>query len=84
MEDEKGKKLTTVINITLKRENKIYKKDIYIIMDENMKKNIISENISQYFTDTTFRCVPPNKKSLKLWILLGYHKNENKTKLLCL
>ena len=29
-----------------------------------MKNNIENKNISQFFTDTTFRCVPPNKKSL--------------------
>ena len=53
-------------------------------MNDDMKNNLKNKNISQFFTDTTFRCVPPNKKSLKLWLLLGFDKNEEKTLLLCL
>ena len=53
-------------------------------MNDDMKNNLENKNISQFFTDTTFRCVPPNKKSLKLWLLLGFDKNEEKTLLLCL
>ena len=84
MEDINGKKLTVSKKVKIKRDNKIYYKDIYIIMNDDMKNNLENKNISQFFTDTTFRCVPPNKKSLKLWLLLGFDKNEEKTLLLCL
>jgi len=84
MEDINGKKLTITKTVKIKRNNKIYTKDIYIIMNEDMKKNYENKNISQYFTDTTFRSVPPHKKSLKLWLLLGFDKSEEKTILLCL
>ena len=43
-----------------------------------MKNNIENKNISKFFTDTTFRCLPPHKKSLKLWLLLGFGKTEEK------
>ena len=72
------KKLTVSKKVTLKRDNKIYYKDIYIIMNDDMKNNLENKNISQFFTDTTFRCVPPNKKSLKLWLLLGSIKMKKK------
>ena len=53
-------------------------------MNVDMKNNIQNKNISQFVTDTTFRFVPPLKKSLKLWLLLGFDKTEEITLLLCL
>ena len=63
-------------------------KNIWIIITNNMKKNIenykINENeekneISQYFCDITFKCVPKSKFKYKLFILLGYDVLLNKS-----
>ena len=75
--------LTSKLNVIFKRKNKEYKKDIYIIMNEKMKKNIVLEDNNQFFADTTFQCIPPQHKGLKLFILLTYNKKLNKN-LLCL
>ena len=42
-------------------------------MNENMKKNINLENNIQYFSDTTFDCVPPQNRGMKLFSLLTYN-----------
>ena len=46
MEDINGKKLTVSKKVKIKRDNKIYYKDIYIIMNDDMKNNLENKNIS--------------------------------------
>ena len=41
MTDYNGYNLTTELKVTFKRKNKIYKKSIYILMNDNMKKILI-------------------------------------------
>ena len=77
MTDDKNKKICTSIKVEFKRNNRTYIKDLYIIMTEDMKSNIKKGNI-QYFSDTTYFCIPPQCKSLIMWILLAYNKNDNK------
>ena len=83
MKDFNDYNLTTKLNVIFKRKNKEYKKDIYIIMNEKMKKNIALKDNDQFFADTTFQCVPPQHKGLKLFVFLTYNKKLNKN-LLCL
>ena len=82
MQDNKNYNLTNKINVEFKRKNKTYKKNIYIIMNEEMKKNISLNDNIQYFGDTTYQCVPPQNRGLKLFVLLCYNKKYNKI-LLC-
>ena len=70
MKDFSNYNLTTKLNVIFKRKNKEYKKDIYIIMNEKMKKNIVLKDNNQFFADTTFLCIPPQHKGLKLFVLL--------------
>ena len=83
MKDFNNYDLTTKLSVIFKRKNKEYKKDIFIIMNENMKKNIVLIDNNQFFVDTTFQCIPPQHKGLKLFVILTYNKKLNKT-LLCL
>ena len=55
MKDYNDYNLTTKLNVIFKRKNKEYKKDIYIIMNEKMKKNIALKDNHQFFADTTFQ-----------------------------
>ena len=48
-----------------------------------MKKNIILKDNIQYFGDTTYVCIPPQNRGLKLFVLLCYNKKYNKI-LLCI
>ena len=57
MEDNNNYNITTKINVEYKRKNKLYKKNIFILMDENMKKNINLENNKLLFSDAAFCCV---------------------------
>ena len=69
------------IKVSFKRKNIEFIKDIYIIMNKQMKLNIVNENVTQHFIDCTYRCIKPNNKGMKLLILLGFD-NENKKTIL--
>lgn len=47
-----------------------------------MQNNLNNPNISQFFWDTTYYCVPPH--GMKLFILLGFDNSLKKTILLLL
>ena len=47
-------------------------------MTDDMIKNIKEEGNVQFFSDTTYYCIPPQCKSLKMWIMLSYNKKYNK------
>ena len=75
MEDNNNYNITTKINVEFKIKSKLHKKNIFILMNENMKKNINLENNIQYFSDTTFDCVTPQNRGMKLFTLLTYNDN---------
>lgn len=82
MQDNNNYNLTTKLSVQFKRKNKIYHKNIYILMNEKMNKNIMLNDNIQYFGDTTYDCVPPQNRGIKLFVLLSYNKKFNKL-LLC-
>ena len=43
----------------------------------NLQNNLIEE----FFMDSTYSCVPPNKNNFKLLVLSGYDMEENKTRI---
>ena len=49
-----------------------------------MQNNLNNPNISQFFGDTTYYCVPPHNKGIKLFILLGFDNSLKKNILLLL
>ena len=51
-------------------------------MTDDMINNIKLEGNIQYFYDTTYYCISPQCKSLKMWVLLAYNKDYNRI-LLC-
>ena len=55
-------------------------------MTEEMEKNLISPNNSQYFSDITYYCEPSNNKQYKIFVLMSFNKEFYKTTLcsLCL
>ena len=71
--------IVTGLKVEFKRNGKVYIKVLYIFMIENMIKNIKLEGNTQYFSDTTYYCIQSQCKTLKMWILLAYNKNLNKT-----
>ena len=74
MQDNNNYNLTTKLSVQFKRKN--------ILMNEKMKKNIMLNDNIQYFGDTTYDCVPPQNRGIKLFVLLSYNKKFNKL-LLC-
>ena len=78
MQDNNNYNLTTKLSVQFKRKNKIYHKNIYILMNEKMNKNIMLNDNIQYFGDTTYDCVPPQNRGIKLFVLLSYNKKFNK------
>ena len=77
MTDNNNKNIVTGLKVEFTRKNK-YIKDLYIIMTEDMVQNIKEEENIQFFSDTTYYCIPPQCKSLKMWIMLSYNKKYNK------
>ncbi len=82
MTDINNYKLTTLLNVTFIRKNKKYIKDIFILMNDSIKKNIMEKENTQYFADTTYDAVPHQNSHMKLFVLLSYNKLKNKI-LLC-
>ena len=78
MKDNNNINIVTGIKVEFTRKNKTFIKDLYIIMTNDMIQNIKEPENIQYFSDTTYYCIPPQCKSLKMWILLSYNKKYNK------
>ena len=47
--------------------DKIVNNNIYIIIDTNMKNNFYNNKITQFFTNCTFYCLPPQSKGMCLF-----------------
>ena len=45
----------------------------------NLQNNLIEE----FFMDSTYSCVPPNKNNFKLLVLSGYDMEEKKNTYMC-
>lgn len=60
LEDINNKKITTNLKVSFKGEGKENIKDIYIIMNKDMINNIKMDGNIQYFSDTTYYCIPTN------------------------
>ena len=73
IEDINNYNKTTKISVEFKRKQKPHKKNIFILMYEDMKKNLNLENNIQYFSNTTFDCVRPQNRGRKLFTLLVYN-----------
>lgn len=84
MTDINGYKLTTLLKVEFTRKNKVYNKEIFILMNESMKKNILDKDNIQFFCDTTYDTVPPQNSHMKLFVILAYNKNKNKISLCAL
>ena len=65
-----------------KRKGIKYEKDIYIIMNTEMKENIKNEKKIQYFLDVTYYATPPNNKKYRTLIILSFNSELFRT-LLC-
>ena len=51
--------IVTGIKVEFTRKNKTFIKDLYIIMTSDMIQNIKEPENIQYFSDTTYYCIPP-------------------------
>ena len=63
--------ITTKLKVNFIRKNKTFEKDIFILMTNELKNNLISEDNTQYFADCTYYAIPPNKSKYKLFLILG-------------
>ena len=65
-----------------KNETRTY--NIFHIITEPMRINIIKKSIKQTFIDVSFKCVPPGLSNYKILVLSGFDLEEKKSKLLSL
>ena len=68
-----NKNIINQISVTFKRKEKIYTKKIFVIMSDDMIKNINNKKNQQYFLDVTYYATPPNNKKYKLVIILAFN-----------
>ena len=64
-----------ILNNKTKKNEKY---NIWLIMTKEMNKKLKNNKSSQFFCDTTYRCIPPTFKSYKLFIISSYDFNEKK------
>ena len=79
---ENNNNIVNKINVIFKRKGIKYEKDIYIIMNTEMKENIKNEKNIQYFLDVTYYDTPPNNKKYRILIILLFNSELFRT-LLC-
>ena len=77
-----NKQIVTILSVNFIRKNKKYKKDIYIIMNEEMESNIKEKDNIQFFTDITYYAILPKPVKYKILILLSSNNKEFKS-ILC-
>ena len=83
IEGHNGDKITNLLTVTFKRKNKFYKKPVYLFMSNKMIDNLNLKDNRKYFGDTTYFCVPPHFRGMKLFIMMVYNEQLKKT-ILCL
>ena len=64
------------------KEKELNMKNIYIIMNTDMKENIKNEKNIQYFLDGKYYATPPNNKKYRILIILPFNSELLRT-LLC-
>ena len=74
-----NKQIVTILSMNFIRKNKKYKKDIYIIMNEEMESNIKEKDNIQFFTDIAYYAIPPKPVKYKILILLAFNNKEFKS-----
>ena len=74
-------KVVNKLIVKFKRKKNEFTKYIYSIMTQEMEENISSEYNSQFFSDVTYYCIPPNNCKYKLFILLSFNNQKFKTTL---
>ena len=61
--------LVEIIYVEFIRKNIKYKKDIYLILNNEMKHNLKNPHIEQYFIDCTYYAIPQNNHNYRLLII---------------
>ena len=74
-----NEKIISEIFVNYERKNKLYKKEIYIIMTKDMITNIINKDNIQYFMDVTYYATPPNTSKYKLLVILAFNRDLYKS-----
>ena len=68
-----NKKVVTNLKVTYTRKNKYFTKDIFIIMSDQMERNIKKNDNIQFFMDVTYYATPPNDNKYKLLVILAFN-----------
>ena len=68
------------LTVTFSRKNRIYEKDIFELMTNDIKNNVSNPNITQFFMDCIYYAIPNNNNDFLLLIILGFDSIERKTK----
>ena len=75
--------ISAPLYISYTRQNITYNKRGYIYMTKSMEENLIKNNNmhSQFFADCTYNVIPSQNKNFKLFILIAFNNEKQKTEL---
>ena len=75
--------ISQTLYISFTRHNITYNKKGYIYMTKSMEQNLIKNNNihSHFFADCTYNVIPSQNKNFKLYILIAFNNDKQKTEL---
>ena len=76
--DYEGNQIVESITSEYLKNNIIIKDDIYILLTNNMKKNLNEVKADNIFIDCTYKIISPGLKNYKFLVVIGYYDNNNK------
>ena len=80
--DESNVCVNVPFSVSETNETKNY--NLFYIITENMRINLMKKSIKQSFIDISIRCIPSGISNYKILILSGFDLEDNKTKLLAI
>lgn len=75
--DEEGNNISETIyyeeELDSQKEGNSKEYKFIILANKNIIENLKNNQITEYFFDCTYKCVPPTKPKMKLMVLCGYN-----------
>ena len=81
LKDYNNNNIVETLTCKYYRNNIINEDLIYIILTENIKRNLSNFKPDTIFIDCTYKIIPPGLKGYKFLVIVGYSDTEDKLKL---
>ena len=78
LKDYDNNNIVEELTVEFMRNNLKKNDKIYLIITNNMRKNLINIKPQQIFIDCTYKVIPPGLKKYKFFVIIGFDNNNNK------